>query len=174
MKFTHCYAGEVGSSHDARVLRKSELWQILTNNEEVSFPNDCHLIGDKAYPCIPRLITPYRDNGHLTRPQRQFNYKLSSVRSVIERAFGLLKRRFRILKYLDILCLDWAPKYIIACCVLHNICIDNNDFEPDVVLDPLYDIDDDQPNDMPADRGQIRLGQNKRDRLCAELYNEHD
>jgi hypothetical protein len=29
LMFTHCYAGEVGSNHDARVLRRSEIWTYL-------------------------------------------------------------------------------------------------------------------------------------------------
>ncbi|KAJ8931811.1 hypothetical protein NQ314_015207 [Rhamnusium bicolor] len=52
---------------------------------------------------------------------------LSNARSPIERAFALLKKRFRCLIFLDVLCMEWIPKYIIACCVLHNICIQNND-----------------------------------------------
>ena len=41
------------------------------------------------------LITPYRDNGHLTRQQRRFNTVLSSLRQKVERAIGLLKGRWR-------------------------------------------------------------------------------
>jgi hypothetical protein len=29
------------------------------------FPEDTHIVGDKAYPCLPQLITPFRNNGHL-------------------------------------------------------------------------------------------------------------
>ena len=40
---------------------------------------------------------------------------------VIERAFALLKRRFRRLKYVDIDKVDDIPKIVIVACVLHNI-----------------------------------------------------
>lgn len=70
LKFTHCYAGEVGSTHDAMVLRRSEVWLYINNQFQERFTNDTHLIGDKAYPCLPQLITPYKDNGHLTDPEK--------------------------------------------------------------------------------------------------------
>lgn len=46
----------------------------------------------------------------------------------IERAFALLKIRFRILlNCLPLLGIKHIPEFIIACCVLHNICILKND-----------------------------------------------
>ena len=39
----------------------------------------------------------------------------------------MLKCRFRRLKYLDMSRIDLIPEVIIACCILHNICIQNND-----------------------------------------------
>ncbi|KAJ8914026.1 hypothetical protein NQ315_012050, partial [Exocentrus adspersus] len=126
LKFIDCYAGEVGSCHDANVLKRSPLGNVLLQGPEESFPNDVHMIGDKAYPCLPQLMVPYRDNGHLTRMQQNFYFNLSRARSTIERAFALLKNRFRCLQHLNVLSIEWIPKYIVACCVLHNICIENN------------------------------------------------
>ncbi|KAJ8914710.1 hypothetical protein NQ315_017419, partial [Exocentrus adspersus] len=84
MKFIDCYAGEVGSSHDARVLKKSDLWsKIVGEAEENYFPNDSHVIGDKAYPCLPHLMCPFKDNGQLTGAQRNFNFRLASARTSI-------------------------------------------------------------------------------------------
>lgn len=64
--------------------------------------------------------------------QKNFNTVLSSKRAVIERAFALLKGRFRRLKFLDMNVDEMIPHVIIACTVLHNICldgIDENDVE---------------------------------------------
>lgn len=47
---------------------------------------------------------------------------------MIERAIGLLKGRFRsLLDTFPAHRTDLLPKYIIACCILHNICLLQND-----------------------------------------------
>lgn len=164
LMFTHCYAGEVGSRHDATVLKRSEIWQYMTAEKDDKSPNDSHLLGDKAYPCTPQLITPYKDNGYLSNEQKNFNYLLSKSRSTIERAFAILKRRFRILNYLDVRRLDSGCKYIIACCVLHNICI----LQDDIINMEHADHNDDVQNNI-ADVPEPETGANKRNRLCQQL-----
>lgn len=57
--------------------------------------------------------------------------RLSAIRSIIERTFGLLKVRFRRLKYIDISDPDFGNKIIAATCVLHNFMIDNGEKEYD-------------------------------------------
>ncbi|KAG5874829.1 hypothetical protein JTB14_009288 [Gonioctena quinquepunctata] len=154
MKFTHCYAGEVGSNHDATVLRRSEIWTYMNNGK---FPNNTHLIGDKAYPCLQELIPPYKNNGHFTDAQKNFNFLLSRTRATIERSFCLLQKRFRCLKeLLDMQCLEWAPKYVIACCVLYNICILQNDII-DFEFNPAEDENDDPhiPEIPGTDKGIV-------------------
>ncbi|XP_071579325.1 putative nuclease HARBI1 [Temnothorax nylanderi] len=94
-QFIHCYAGHVGSVHDQRVFRQSEVQHYL--GDVTKFPQDSHLVGDSAYKLHENLLVPYRDNGHLTERQRNYNFCHSSARIVIERAFGLLKGRFRCL-----------------------------------------------------------------------------
>ncbi|XP_011864311.1 PREDICTED: putative nuclease HARBI1, partial [Vollenhovia emeryi] len=55
--------------------------------------------------------------------QKRFNTTLSKSRQVVERSFALLKGRFRRLKHLDMKRTDLIPSFILACCVLHNICL---------------------------------------------------
>jgi len=88
--FTHCYAGPVGSVHNARVFRNSPAADFL-NSPAQYFPNDTHLIADAAYSLHTHVMVPFKDNGHLTRRQKNYNFRLSSTRMAIERAFGLLK-----------------------------------------------------------------------------------
>lgn len=88
-----------------------------------------HIIGDLAYPLMTNLMVGYKDTGNLTVSKVKFNTRLSSRRSVIERAFGLLKGRFRRLREkLDMRLVEKIPLIVFACCVLHNICILLNDF----------------------------------------------
>lgn len=52
------------------------------------------------------------------------------MRQVIERAFALLKGRFRRLKYLHMNVADLILYVILACCVLHNLCLEGcNDMD---------------------------------------------
>jgi len=90
-RFIHCYVGNVGSVHDQRVFRLSEVYNYL--NDPIKFPDNCHLLGDAAYTINEHLLVPYRDNGYLSARQRNFNFCHSSARMAIERAFGLLKRK---------------------------------------------------------------------------------
>lgn len=121
--FIDCFIGMPGRMHDARVFQNSTLFNEITNAERLLIPHNMHLIGDSAYLLLCTLMTPFRDNGHLTRSQIIYNVKLSSIRSIIERCFGLLKTKFRRLKYLDIGDFDLGNNMITAACVLHNFII---------------------------------------------------
>jgi len=159
--FTHCYAGPVGSVHDARVFRNSPVADFL-NSPAQYFPNDTHLIADAAYSLHTHVMVPFKDNGHLTRRQKNYNFRLSSTRMAIERAFGLLKMRFRIL--LDVLPLTdlkRIPEFIIACCVLHNICMSRDDF---------FEYNEVQTDPAPGQAFVVaESGINKRVRIMNEL-----
>src|SRR5690606_6459246 len=87
-----------------------------------------HLLGDAAYKNTQFLLTPYRTGATgFTVAQRRYNRKHCATRVKIENAFGLLKKRWRQLKQLEF----WSPKkmsrFVFAVCVLHNICIANED-----------------------------------------------
>ena len=122
LRFIDCFAGWPGSCHDSRVLKNSDLWD---NGLNLCGPN--HLIGDGGFPVRRWLLTPYRDNGHLTAVKRHYNFCLSSTRQVIERAFSLLKGRFRKLQMIDVNTVQRAVELCIVCCCFHNICILEND-----------------------------------------------
>lgn len=145
------------------------MWEKIIQ-EDNAFPNDTHLIGDKAYPCLPHLQVPYKNNGNLTPAQRNYNFRLSSARVAIERAFGMLKARFRCLLYLDIRKIEWAPKYVIACCVIHNICVENNDYFDNPEVGNNY-VAKEEPHAIPPIRHLVQIGHAKRNVLCAQLFN---
>lgn len=131
LRFTDVYAGWPGKVHDARIFQNSPLFE-----NGPARCGDYHLLGDSAYPNIPWLLTPFQDNGHLTATQRKYNVTHSSIRSAIERAFGILKGRFTRLKFVDQRKnMRIIVSTILSSCALHNICIMSNDDFVDVLLE---------------------------------------
>jgi hypothetical protein len=155
------FCGEPGSIHDSRLLKKSSFYRLCTNG----LLGTKFLLGDSAYACLDWLISPFKDNGHLTQNQRRFNYRHSTTKIVIENAFGLLKGRFRRLKYFENNNLMFVVNCIVATAVLHNICIDNQD-ECDV--DETGDESDNEI-DAAAVSG-ITENVSKRDEIFAQMF----
>lgn len=73
------------------------------------------------------LLTPFRDNGRLTNVQLHYNYTHSSIRSTVERAFGLFKGRFTRLQHINQNEMEGIVQTVVTGCILHNICVINND-----------------------------------------------
>ena len=85
---------------------------ILFDHSKI--PDNSHMLGDTAYHIMRNLLVGYKDNGQLDARKKKFNVTLSSARVAIERAFGMLKCRFRRLKYLDMSRIDLIPEVIMA------------------------------------------------------------
>ncbi|XP_053390776.1 putative nuclease HARBI1 [Mercenaria mercenaria] len=116
MRFLDVYSAYPGSVHDSRVFKNSPLNHYL----QTECPQTYHLLGDSAYSLASHLLVPFRDNGHLTEEQKKFSFVHSSTRVDIERCFGLLKGKFRKLKFLDVTKVSVIPNIIVTCCGLHN------------------------------------------------------
>lgn len=163
--FIDCYAGEVGSIHDACMFRRSDLSKRMERTPGM-FPNNSHIIGDLAYPLKQHLLVGFKDNGRLSRQERKYNRTLSAARSSIERAFSLLKCRWRRLKYLSMTNVSRIPKVIMACCILHNICILNNDMFD---IPPQEENDNDAHVDAPSHDEDRHEGLRKRSNIVNAL-----
>ncbi|XP_030749427.1 putative nuclease HARBI1 [Sitophilus oryzae] len=140
-KFIDCYIGMPGRMHDARVFRNSSIYMQLTGGN-LLLPRNLHIIGDSVYPLLTNLTTPYRDTGHLTPHEINYNIKLSSIRSIIERVFGILKNKFRRLKFLDISDPDFGNEIIAAAVVLYNFLITMEDIN---LYEDIIDVDLENP-----------------------------
>jgi hypothetical protein len=139
LMFVDVFCAYPGSVHDARVYKSSPLYNRLQTQP---LP-DRYLLGDSAYGLDGNMIVPYRDNGHLTPEQKRFNFLHSSTRVDIERCFGLLKGKFRRLKFLDMKKVRDIPHVIVACCVLHNFIIMRESYSvEDIVVEPEVDCRD--------------------------------
>lgn len=122
--------GYPGSVHDARVLRQSHLWEVLSDREllgqnKVSI-SGCdvgyYLIGGPAYTMQNCLMKPFSDP-----EQHTYNYRLSSARSVVEMSFGRLKGRWSCLLKRNDCKLELSKRMALTFCVLHNICEEHSD-----------------------------------------------
>lgn len=111
-------------------------------NDEEKFPFDSHIIGDSAYELREHLLVPFKDNGHFTAAQKQYNFRQSSAR--VERCFAHLKGRMRSLMHcLPMKRIDLMAEYIVACCVIHNICLLRED---EITVISLISLDDSMQN----------------------------
>lgn len=158
-KFIDIYVGEPGSMHDARVLRRSPIY-----NPAMTDINTFHggfLLGDSAYPNLSWLVTPFKNYGNLTEEQVSFNYRHSNHRIVIEHAFGLLKTIFRRLLRFDNISIDIIVECIMAACILHNILVEarNDDYNEEP-------MDEDEEEDIDYD-----VIMNRREDVFAKMFN---
>lgn len=134
-------------------------------DEQLVFPLRTFLIGDSAYQPKSWMVVPFKNYGNLTQTQIDFNYIHSSTRMVVEHSFGYLKGRFRrIHHFTEQIDLKLLVKIITSACILHNICIIQND---------LYDIDlcdeiDENVDDFVHEGEQENLN-DRREEVIVEL-----
>jgi DDE superfamily endonuclease len=148
-RIRYVYSGWPGCSHDARVFENS----MLARQPHQFFDGNEYLLADSGYtPCI-QIIPAFKrpQNRGLGMEESQFNLQLSKIRVRVEHCIGILKGRFQSLKGLrtiirrkrDVRRLTY---WIRACCVLHNL----------VLQDPVKQewLEDDDEGD---DDGEIQI-----------------
>ena len=100
-----------------------------------------------------------------TQAEIRYNRAHTHTRVVIERCFGVTKQRFRCL-HKSGGSMTYAPgkccKIILACMILHNMCIDANVPLPDDDEDEDDSDDNDDNNDGHNDRAAFDV-RNERD-----------
>lgn len=138
LMFYNIVARWPGSVHDARIFENSRIHDDL---QDGLLPG--HLLGDSAYACRKYLLTP------LLAPNsvHEVNYNTSHIktRNTIERAFGVLKRRFSYLGKCMRTNLETTQAVIVASVVLHNIAVQTKlDMEDDIrhVNENLQNVQD--------------------------------
>ena len=136
--FTNVVARWPGSTHDSHIFRTSAVGRQLEGGSHRL--EEGVLLGDSDYPCTPFLTTPYSEP-QSSSPE-QFNHAHKTTCCVIERSFGLLKRRFHILHSEIRMSPDRVCTIIAACFVLHNIVISLRDLEVDYdnIDDAVFDV----------------------------------
>lgn len=123
-------------------------------------------LGDSGYPLEPWLITPYR-NPLENSAESYFNEQHSKGRSIIERAFGLLKARFRCLLAARELHYNPVKAALIlnACCALHNICLEFNVDSPQLEHEDNMSSNSNMPVAIEEDNNLLNLAKNIRNTI---------
>src|SRR5206468_924992 len=94
-----------------------------------------YYLADAGFPLVPGFLTPYRNTryhlrDHIGRraetPKEMFNFRHSSLRNVIERSIGVLKKRFAYLRNAPFHDIRTQAKIVIACCTLYNFLRDGD------------------------------------------------
>jgi len=127
MEFVMVKAGVPGRSADISILNTCALamnpWRFIVRG--------FYVLADAGYNMLPWMLVPFTAKGlHVpTADETKFNFALSSTRMVVERAFGVLKSRFRALGHhvVEVWDKQETIKLVLAGCVLHNLCRRFND-----------------------------------------------
>lgn len=154
LKVRNIVARWPGSVHDQTIFRNSQIYQDFANGNYGRYI----LVGDSGYANTPFLATPFTarnpnvaNNLHMQRYQNA----IITTRNVVERQYGVLKRRFPALSLGLRVNLQTAMKVIVAAAILHNICIEANEPVPPIDPEleaPPQDIEDN--DEVPAPRPQ--------------------
>ncbi|XP_061193775.1 putative nuclease HARBI1 [Saccostrea echinata] len=88
LKFINIVCKYGGATHDAYILANSNIPETMEQ-----LPGGGWLLGDSGYPLRPWLMTPILSPQ--TQQQEKYNESHIKTRNCVERAFGVLKSRFR-------------------------------------------------------------------------------
>lgn len=113
-----------GAAHDSYIFNNSRVRMRFESGEFSKFI----LLGDSGYPLRSYLLTPLESPS--TPAEHLYNEAHIRTRNVVERMFGIWKRRFPVLSVGIRTKLELAQGIIVACAVLHNIARKHKDFLP--------------------------------------------
>ncbi|SPT18142.1 unnamed protein product [Triticum aestivum] len=77
----------------------------MSRPDGINIPDDKFYLGDAGYACRSGVLPPFRK---------------TSLRVTVERAFGALKNRFKILYQKSFHPYSTQVKLVLTCCILHN------------------------------------------------------
>lgn len=150
LRFQNVVVNRAGSAHDQTVFVNSNVYTKLTAGTFGNFV----LIGDSGYANTAFLCTPFSrrekpNPGNFSAADHEYQRAIITTRNTVERAFGLLKRRFPILHSgMQFQRLDLIQRVITTCCILHNICINAGDTVVDDDLNIPPEAEPEEP--VPA------------------------
>lgn len=143
-----------GSQHDSRILQNSRVFIQYQQRELTGM-----MVGDSGYPSLTFLLTPFRNPQN--EEEQRYNEIQSRTRMVVERTFGVWKRRFPCLSRGLSLKLVTCTGVVSACAVLHNLSLYYKDVlpeepEPNAIIENNEELYYNEPHWQPGDGYIIR------------------
>ncbi|VFQ91423.1 unnamed protein product [Cuscuta campestris] len=136
MRFRDIVTGLPGKMDNASVLQTSTFFKLCKKGKRLSGKKvklfgeaemGEYIVGNSGFPLCPWIMTPYQGK-ELSGPKAEFNKKLYATRVVARRALARLKGVWKMIQGNM-----WRPdkhklpRFILVCCILHNIIIDMED-----------------------------------------------
>ena len=143
-----------GSQHDSRIFQNSRIYMRYVQRQLSGI-----LVGDAGYPCLPFLLTPIQNPQ--TDEEITYNILHRRTRQIVERTFGIWKRRFPCLSRGLTNKLICSTTIVVACAVLHNLSLIYNDILPeeeDVLPDKYNEMEVlvEEPHWQPGEGFAVR------------------
>ncbi|XP_039135853.1 putative nuclease HARBI1 [Dioscorea cayenensis subsp. rotundata] len=181
LKFTYVLPGWEGTTSDSRIIKNA-----LSRPYPLRILEGKYYLVDAGFMLRSGLITPYRgEQYHLkeysrnppTNPRELFNLRHASLRCAIERAFGVLKKRFPIVgsSTEPHYGLETHKEIIFACCILHNYLMG---VDPDETLiaqvdDELRDVAGEEHRASGENNEETIQGEIIRDAIAMEMWQDY-
>ncbi len=91
----------------------------ITRGSQHEFPH--YILGDKGYPLISWIMTPFKEDANHTILKFLYNKKHKRGQSVVQNSFGILKITLRELLRKSKLGVTFLLDVFISCCLLHHL-----------------------------------------------------
>ena len=167
--FTSVNTGPPGSLHDSAHFKSTELYRRAEEGIMAGFHDDPttwaeglpfppYIVADLGYLLLSWCITPFKKSPMglpLSGEELWFNRKHSSTRMSVERAFGILKSRFKEIGTKSSLKLEFLPTIVHCCCVQHNILLASKDRTLDQILMDCHLAPMDDNNNSPQSEEEV-------------------
>ncbi|XP_042027438.1 putative nuclease HARBI1 isoform X1 [Salvia splendens] len=183
LRFVYVLSGWEGSAGDSRILRDA-----INRPNGLKVPKGSYYLCDNGYANSEGFLTPYKGvRYHLKewgpnaiRPQNPtelFNMRHTKARNVIERAFGVMKMRWGILRSPSYYPIQIQNRLIMTCFLLHNFIRGQMDSDPfEMQLEPENLSGDDVLENAEVDFVEsvdpTAEWNQKRDNLAISMWNQ--
>ncbi|XP_038685894.1 protein ALP1-like [Tripterygium wilfordii] len=181
LKFAYVLAGWEGSAHDSRILSNA-----LSRTNGLKIPQGKYYLGDVGFGIRNGVISPYPGvRYHLKEfndypPQNKkelFNYRLSSLRTIMDQGLGVLKKRFRALDAEPFWPFETQVDIVLASCIIHNYVMGVDSYDSIMQeVDHEMGIGTESESTQQLqrqDREENQEWMNRRDEIALAMWNDY-